>query len=507
MSGYNGSFLFSSLDAYRITEAGLLGGLSAPQIRANGGGASQFTLTAGDPLATVRQTDAGMFLQDDWRLHPRLTLTAGLRYEVQTNIGDRRNFAPRIGIAWAPGQGSGVRSAGVIRAGFGMFYERVGADLTMNALRLDGVHQREYVMPNPDFYPAIPSLPSLAGNLADQAVRRMDGNLHAPYIMQAAFTYERALPGNTTMSVTYSNARGVRVLRSRNINAPLPGWGARPFSGGNIYQYESSGFFRQSQVLVNFNSRVSRRVSLLGYYVWGKAYSDSDGAGSFPANSYNLAGEYARAGFDVRHRAMLGGNIVAPYGLMLSPLITASSGLPFNITAGPDLNGDSIFNDRPAWAADPTRPGVVRTAYGAFDTAPPAGQALIPRNLGNGPSQFVVNLRATRSIGFGESSSGASAASPSEHHGGGHGGPGGASGPGLAPGGHVDDHGRGSSDRRYTLTFSVAARNLLNTVNLAPPVGNLSSPSFGASVATSGGRRGGGAGANRILETSVRFLF
>lgn len=176
----------------------------------------------------------------------------------------------------------------------------------------------------------------------------MDRNLHAPYIAQVAVTYERQLPGNTTMSLTYSNSRGVRVLRSRNINAPLTGTynpldansGVRPGVGGNVYLYEASGFFRQTQVLANWNTRLNRNLSLLGYYVWGKAYSDSDGAGSFPSNSYNIAGEYGRAGFDVRHRIMLGGNIVAPLGLTFSPLVTASSGMPFNITAGRDLNGD-----------------------------------------------------------------------------------------------------------------------------------------------------------------------
>ena len=509
LRNYNGSFLFSTLEAYRITQAGLLSGASSAQVRAMGGGANQFSLTAGDPSATVRQTDAGLFLQDDWRIRPRLTFTAGLRYELQSNVGDRRNFAPRIGIAWAPGRGTGNRSAGVVRAGFGMFYERVGADLTLGALRLDGVRQRQYVVPNPDFYPAIPSLSALDGNIADQAIRRMDRNLRAPYITQAAFTYERQLPGNTTMSVTYSNSRGVRVLRSRNINAPLPASGNRPATGGNVYEYESSGFFRHNQVLVNWNSRVHRNLSLLGYYAWGKANSDSDGSGSFPANSYDIAGEYTRAGFDVRHRVMLGGNIVAPYGLTLSPLVTASSGLPFNITAGRDLNGDSIFNDRPAWATDLSRATVVRTAYGAFDGAPMAGQTIIPRNLGSGPAQVVVNLRASRSFGFGERSSGqARVQATDDHHGGqgGHGGPPGGIAPG-GPGGHGDDHGRGSSDRRYTLTFSASARNLLNTVNLAPPIGNLSSPLFGTSVAVSGGRCGGGSGANRILEMTVRFSF
>jgi hypothetical protein len=333
----------------------------------------------------------------------------------------------------------------------------------------------------------------------------MDSHLHSPYIMQTAITYERQISGNTTLSVTYSNARGVRVLRSRNINAPLPASYVRPFGVRNIYQYESTAFFRQNQILVNWNSRLNRSVSLLGYYVWGRASSDSDGPGSFPANSYDTAAEYARAGFDARHRLMVGGTFIAPLGLTFSPLVTASSGLPFNIVTGTDLNNDSIFNDRPAWATDPLRPSVRATSYGLFDASPIAGQTIIPRNLGNGPAQVLFNLRVARSFGFGELSADSGSQSASEHHGGqGHGAP-----PGLAAGHgpEVDNHGRGTSGRRYTVTLSVAARNLLNTVNLAPPVGNLSSPNFGTSVATSGGRRGGAGGANRVLELAVRFSF
>lgn len=509
---YNGSYLFNSLEAYRVTEAGLLGGASAEQIRTLGGGASQFTLTAGNPLAAVRQTDAGLFLQDDWRIHPRLTLTTGLRYEVQSNLGDRKNVAPRVGIAWAPGAGSGRQSAGVIRAGFGVFFDRVGQELTLSALRLDGIRQQQYVVSAPDFYPLVPSPTQLAGNVGDQAIRTLARDLRAPYIMQSAVTYERQLPGRTTLSVTYSNARGVRVLRSRNTNAPLPGGfaasgtpaGIRPAAGGNIYQYESTGYFRQNQVLVNWNTRLNQRLSLLGYYAWGKAWSDSDGAESFPASSYSRAGEYGRAGFDVRHRVMLGGSLVAPLRLTLSPLVTFSTGLPFNIIAGSDLNGDSIFNDRPAWATDLSRASVVRTAYGAFDVAPASGQTIIARNLGVGPAQVVVNLRVARSFGFGEKASAKSEASSGSDHHGGPGGPGGPAGPG-GPGGHGpgDDHGRGSSDNRYTLTVSMAARNLLNTVNLAPPVGNLSSPLFGSSVSLGAARRGGGLSANRTIELTV----
>jgi hypothetical protein len=508
VQNYNGMFTFTSLDAYRTTGLGLRDGLTPSQIRALGGGASQFSMVSGDPLARVGQVDAGVFLQDDWRILPQLTLTAGLRYEVQNNIGDQSNFAPRIGFAWAPGGKGRQQARTVIRGGFGMFYDRVAANLTLEAGRLDGVHQQQYLVPDPDFYPSIPPVSSLSGNLRQEAIRVIDKNLRAPYTAQTAVTIERQLPKNTTVSLTYTNLRGVHTLRSRNINAPLPGTynplipesGSRPYGGGNLYLYESTGTFRQNQFIVNVNARVSPRLSLFGYYVWNKANSDTDGAGSFPANQYDLRNEYGRAGFDVRHRVFVGGSIAAPYGLSLSPFIVASSGGPFNITSGRDLNGDSLFNDRPAWATDLSRPSAVRTSYGLFDTDPMPGQTIIPRNIGNSSGRFMVNLRLSKSFGFGERSSSPGQAADQVPHGppmagahGGHGGHGGYGGP--------------SSGSRYSLTFSVSARNLFNTVNLAPPVGNLSSPLFGTSVALAGYGHHGSASANRAVELQVRFSF
>ena len=134
--------------------------------------------------------------------------------------------------------------------------------------------------------------------------------------------------------------------------------------------------------------------------------------GSFPANQYDLGKEYGRAGFDVRQRAFIGGSIAAPYGISLSPFIVASSGGPFNITLGRDLNGDSLFTDRPAWATALDLPSVVRTSYGVFDSNPTPGQTVIPRNLGTGPGRFMVNLRLSKSFGFGERTSPAGAGRP-----------------------------------------------------------------------------------------------
>ena len=70
--------------------------------------------------------DAGPFIQDDWRVKPNLTLSLGLRYEVQTLVSDHKDdFAPRFGFAWAPGNPKNGRQKTVIRGGFGIFYDRV----------------------------------------------------------------------------------------------------------------------------------------------------------------------------------------------------------------------------------------------------------------------------------------------------------------------------------------------------------------------------------------------
>ena len=503
-------FTFTSLEAYQVTQIGLSDGSTPAKIRELGGGASQFSILRGDPFASVRQFDGALFLQDDWRLRPQLTLSAGLRYEVQNNIGNPGSWAGRVGFAWAPPGRTGGQPFAVIRGGFGVFFDRVPESLTLEAKRLDGVRQKQYLIGEPDFYPNIPSDESLAGYVEQEAVRVIDSTMRAPYLAQTALSIERQFPKNITASLTYTNSRGVHMLRSRNINAPLPGTfdpmlpdsGIRPYPGSNIYLYESSGVFRQNQVIVNVNARIDRRISLFGFYVWNKANSNTDGAGSFPADQYDLHGEYARAGYDVRHRGSVGGSLEAPWGITLSPFLVTNTGQPFNITSGLDLNGDSIYNDRPAFATDLNRPGVVSTAYGVFDTYPTAGQTVIPRNLGYGPGRFTLNLRIAKSFSFGESSSG--------------GGGGGDEGTtdlmaaARVTGTTVQAMGGSSSGSggRYTITVSAFGRNVLNNVNLAPPVGNLSSPSFGQSVALAGmGHYHGGASANRTLEFQVRFAF
>jgi hypothetical protein len=403
----------------------------------------------------------------------------------------------------------------VIRGGFGIFYDRFRENLTLSVIRSTGLRQQFLVTANQpnglailDTFPNPPSVAELTAFNVPQTTRRVAPDLQSPYTIETALSVERQLPRNVTLSVSYIGARTLHVLRSRNINAPVPGTGFRPFGNiGNIFQYESSGVFNQNQLIVNFNNRLGRTFSLFGNYVLNFAKGDTDGANTFPANQYDLSNEYGRSAIDVRHRFTLGGAINAlPWGIRLNPFLIATSGRPFNITTGRDSNGDTLFTERPALATDFGKPGVVVTRFGVFDPNPGSGQAIIPRNFASGPSFYTVNLRISRAFGFGPEI----AATGRGGRGGGGGGGRGRGGRGGFGGGGQGGGGEAEAGRRYNLNLSVNIQNLFNHTNLGTPVGNLSSPFFGQSLSTGGGFGGGGgnqAAGNRRIELQARFSF
>jgi hypothetical protein len=503
----------SSIERYRRTLLFQQQGLPAARIRQLGGGASQFSMAAGNPLAQVTQTDLSPFIQDDWQLRPNLTLSLGLRWEYQTNMHDFRDWAPRIGFAWAPGSPSNLRPKMVFRGGFGMFYSRFSQTYVLNAKRYNGLTQTQYIAINPDFFPNVPPLSALQQQVT--AITTIDANLRAPYVMQTAIGVERQLPLNSTLAVTYTNTRGVHLLASRDINAPLPGTyipgvpgsGVRPFGNvGEIDQYETGGILNQNQLIVNVNTRASRNLSLFTGYVLNYARSDTDGG--FPADQYNRAQDYGRSSLDVRNRFFMGGSYTTRWNFRLSPFIIARSGAPFNIYESRDLYGDTLLNtSRPAFAADPNAPGVIVTPYGILDPNPKPGERLIPRNLGNGPAFFTLNLRLSRTFGFGGERNAPGVAAPGGGlSGGGHGrgGPGGV--------GHFGGRGFGGGDaltsRRFNLILSVQARNLLNTNNAGPVIGDITSPYFGTSNQLAGGFGAVSSPANnRRIEFQLRLSF
>ena len=265
----------------------------------------------------------------------------------------------------------------------------------------------------------VPAVTSLSGPIPASTVQQVSSTLRAPYLMQSALGFERQMPLNTTIAISYANSHGVHMLRSGDINAPLPGTyaAAVPGSGvfplgrpGQVFLMESAGLYNQNQLILNVNSRVNRAVSLTGSYVYNHAMSNTDGLGTFPANPYSMAGEYGPAATDMRHRVSLGGTIAFLWGIRLNPLLTANTGPPFDVTAGQDLYGDTLFNGRPGLATDPDKAGVVPTRYGWLDPNPAPGEKLLSRNFGRGPGQIMLNVRIGRTFAFGPSREAAAAA-------------------------------------------------------------------------------------------------
>jgi hypothetical protein len=491
----------TAIEQYRRTLLFQQQGLSPLQIRALGGGASQFTVAAGATNLSVGQMDAGIYAGDDWRLKPNVTLSLGLRYELQTNITNWSGLAPRVGIAWALGGGSQGQTSTVIRAGFGMFYDRFSLANTLAAERFNGIVQQQFVVTDPDFFPNIPAISTLPGLQSTHIVQQVDPRLRAPYIMQSALTVDRQLVRGTTVSITYTNSHGMHQLRSRDLNAPLPGTfdpthplnAAYPLGNPNpLFNMESSGIYNQDQVIVNANSKIGRALALFGSYDYGRAKGNTDGVNTFPANPYDFSGEYGPASTDVRHRGLIGGTVDVFGGFRLNPFINLQSGAPFDITAGRDLFGDTLFNARPAFASDPNKPGLIRTAYGLLDPNPSPGEKLVPRNFGRGPALFFTNLRIIKTFTFGREGKSGRAVSGSRR------------------GGFLGSIFSGPpADREYKLTIGFSTRNILNHNNPGPIIGNIASPLFGRSNAMSGGLPGTflSDANNRTTEVMTTFSF
>ncbi|HEV2379144.1 MAG TPA: TonB-dependent receptor, partial [Terriglobia bacterium] len=516
---YNGTFVFPTLAVYKLAEEQLQ---SCASPCSGVAGANQFQLTVGNPLARLNYFDLGLYGEDAWRVRPNVSLNLGLRFESQNYINDHADFAPRIGLAWGIGGGRAPKT--VLRAGFGIFYDRFQQAQILEAERLNGINQQQYTIPEPDFFPNIPSASVLAAATTSlPSIYRIDPNLRAPYTIQSAISLERQISKKMTASVTYINSHGVHQLLTNDVNTPFPSsftpcvppntidcgpaTGMRPLgnSAGNVYDFESVGLFNENQLVTNFNIRAGTRLTAFGFYTLSYANSDTAGVASSPMNPYDIYEDYGPAAFISRHQAFVGGSVLFPKGFRASPFLMASTGRPFNIILGQDVFGTSVFNARPALAAPGAAgPNIVATQYGTFNTAPLPGEAVIPPYEFFGPGQVSLNLRLSKTFSFGKKPerSNGNRGGGGGMWGGGHEHGGGLGGRGLSGGGGPGGmFGGGSENGRYSLEFSANVRNIFNHVNLGPPVGNVGSPLFGESNSVNG------FSGYRRMDFMVRFNF
>jgi hypothetical protein len=321
---------------------------------------------------------------------------------------------------------------------------------------------------------------------------------------------ERNLWKKGSVSLNYVNNRGVHQWESVNTNAPLPGTynpgnpaDGIPASGDYplgstqpVYQFQSNGISNNSRFFVRTNLNPTKKLFLFGYYTIRRGYSDAFGASSFPSNSYNLSADYGRLPYP-QQRVYSGGYWDLPFGFSVNAFLSATAAQPFNITTGTDLNGDTQYNDRPAFATNPTSSSqIYKTRFGTFDANPQPGEKTIPINYANGPAFAELDFGFGRSFKFGprppapkpDPNAAAPKPAPAPKPG--------APAPKPAP----------RPDPRFSLSFSLDAGNILNHVNAGAPVGVLTSPYFGQSISLNS-PYGGAVSSNRVINLRTSFSF
>jgi hypothetical protein len=366
---------------------------------APGAAPTMFTITRGDPRAALAQWEFAAYAQSDWRPSDHLTLSYGLRYEAQTNLNDRLNLAPRFGFAWSPGGDKGL-----IRAGAGVFYDRVDLSLTLDPLRLEKLQR--FVVPRPNFFFVGP--PGELGAAADQTLLRKSEDLLAPRRLMSNVSYERELawkPFKSSLfgAVGYTWEHASRLPRLLDTNAPLLPESPRPNAeAGQLLLYDSVGRSARRELQLSLRAGFNAGSRIYTNYSLSSTRGDADSPLELPASSYNLAAEYGAAQTHERHRFFISGNVVLPRSWMLVPSFTASSGRPFNILTGLDNNSDGHLTDRPGFADAAADPDAIRTPWGLLDPTPEPGESVIPRNFGRGTAQYKFDMMIMKTVMLGK---------------------------------------------------------------------------------------------------------
>lgn len=451
----------------------------------------QFNQTAIHNLTiSARETDVGLYAEDDWKARPNLTISYGLRLETENYINSSHDFAPRTSIAYGIPRKNG-KTTTVLRGGFGIFYNRYGLNSIANDIQNNGTNQTDSVYFNPPLGCSPTSLAANASTCTTGSVTPTksviyvaDPSLRSAYTIQSAATIEQQVGKYANVSATYLNARGEHQFLVRDIPSG---------TSSLVFHNQSGGVFRQNQINTSINVHTPQGIAVFGFYAATWANSNLSGI----TNPYNSRTDYGRAGFAIRNRLTIGGTFPLPFHLTASPIIFAQSGTPFNVTTGVDENLDSLINDRPAFLPGATSASCTN-AHSFFTPAQSptyvAGESYqqIPVNYCTGPANVSFNLRLSRTFGFGPLTEAALAAKARNAAGGGPGGPGGfGGGPGGPRGGGRGGPGMGgggsNTGHKYNLTVGAQASNLFNQVPYAVPVSQLTSALFGRPIGLAGG--------------------
>ncbi len=440
-----GTSVITGLEQYRRALAGLPGG--AP---------TTYKVTTGDALVPFTQWRLALYAQDTWKLSAKLSVSAGLRYALETSPGSFANFAPRVGLAWSPDK----KQKWVIHLRAGLFSSPVSQATTLEAYRLSGARQSESLVYAPNYNAPLTLAP---GSVAVTTTRSFAAHAGETPSFQSQAGIERDFPHHWHAQANLFFAASWDDLRSRNINAPLvtdgvanPLLAPRPLAPNqNIFQYQQTGNLHGTVTFLGVDQHSFKHFGVFVGYLHFNLMTDADTSGSFPQSSYSDHGEFARANWETTDRVFAIGQLSLPYKLSMSTQFDAASGLPYDVTTGTDNNGDGVFNDRPSYAGA-VGDGVYSTRFGLLSTTAVNGD--FPRNAGTMPATIHLDANLSRTFSVG----------------------------------------RASADRHETLTLNARSANLINHTNVTA-VGTIAgSPTFGQSVAAEAARR---------FEVGARYTF
>ena len=323
-SNSSGTYTFSSLAAFEA------------------GQPTTFTQRLGDPNFAYSLYRFGWYVQDDYRVRRNLIVNLGVRHDFQTHMRDTVNLAPRAGVSWTPS----VAVRTTLRASAGLSYSELEAGMYEQLLLVDGLAQRDLVISDPG-YPD----PFSAGVIVAStppSIIRASPNLIMPSSRRYSLGVDQPIGKLLRVRTTFSHQTGHNLFRSRNANAPVDG--VRPdLSVWNVTQLESTARSLNESLQTEVSiSYPPRRLSALVAYTFGNALNETDGPFLLPPDSVDVTGEWGPSRGDVRHRVNVGVNSDLVGGFRVATNYRAQSGVPYDITTGTDLNGDGIYNDRPA---------------------------------------------------------------------------------------------------------------------------------------------------------------
>jgi hypothetical protein len=447
----------NSLENYRRTLLFRQLGFSNQRIRELGGGASQFTISGGDPEIKVSQYDVGFYVQNSYKLTETIAASFGVRYENQTNIGSRLNLAPRFGLIWAPKakeKQNPLYTLPRISVGYGLFYNRFALNNTLAIMQANDSDRLQYLATETnvlDFYPNVPTVNLLQQFALPRTQRFLDDEFETPYQSLLNITATKKMPKGYTLNFTFSRGTTFRQALINNINAPLagtfsplnPSTAVRPLGNvGNVYETQSIGKTETDRFSINLSFPQSQTLFANVRYSYIKSKSNVVSGSGSPFDPYDFSQEFAPTPYDGVHS--ISGyffyNLTAQK-ISIGSDFYVSSGTRFNIYTGRDTNGDGFFNERPSFATDPSKPNLIRTPHGILDPNPSPNDELIPRNLGRGQKNVVFNSSISKSFGFNEDK-------------------------------------KNKKPPKQTLNIGLRVNNVFNIINKGNPIGNMSSPNF-----------------------------